>query len=666
MKGLAAGLVFINAASVCAVFIGLVGRGLRPVGAAFCLTVALLFAAATYLATRDTAPPSAEPASAGRSGRLWSWIVLSLFAVFALRSFCWLFYIDGAEWKIQSPNNLGDLGLHITYIKTFANGVPLWPDNPIFIGSKMRYPAGIDLFNALLCLVGLDLAQSLVWVGLLGSVLTGWALWRWGRAFAVAGFLFNGGTFGFVFLHKLILEHLVAFQDYQGANDVTWKSIPLSMFVTQRGWLYAIPVGFLLLSHWRQTFFRANGQGVQAGDLLPFAAELALYASMPLFHVHTFLALSAVLVFLFVGGDGRIRRHVALLLASAFLPATFFVWLISDNFHAHSMIEWFPGWVRNDQGLQRSSFFDFWFSNFGILFPLVFILLGICTWRCWRAKVLFKLELVAFSSLAIIILCLWRIWWGGLHWSPVLFLFVGLAGLGWYLWRGYHTAWFSDEAVSEEITFLSAAVAIFTTGLLFKFAPWPWDNLKLMVWAYFIVLPFLWDELIAQWSVPIRTGVCIALFGSGFVSLFGGLAAGAGGYGIAQRAELDGVGDAVSILPLSARFASYPTYNHPLLLQGRKVVMGYPGHLWTQGFDDYGKVEAALRNVMMGTSNWRQTARALGVRYLFWGREEQTNYPGGLRPWQAAAPVVAAGDWGAIYDLEALEPNAPHSLGEPP
>ena len=85
-----------------------------------------------------------------RYRRVWFWAVAICFAVFAVRSFCWLLYIDSSELKIQSPNNLGDLSLHLTLIKNFANGIVLWPDNPIFVFSKLRYPAGVDLFNALL------------------------------------------------------------------------------------------------------------------------------------------------------------------------------------------------------------------------------------------------------------------------------------------------------------------------------------------------------------------------------------------------------------------------------------------------------------------------------------------------------------------------------------
>src|SRR6266581_1183369 len=187
------------------------------------------------------------PSALMRYRRVWFWAVAVCFAVFAVRSFCWLLYIDSSELKIQSPNNLGDLSLHLTLINNFANGVALWPDNPIFVFSKLRYPAGIDLFNALLSLVHVDLLIGLVWVGLLSSLAIFYGFYRWGGTFAVAGFLFNGGVAGFQFLKTF------QFLDYQGTaadiahKPIAWKSIALSMLVTQRGWLYAIPAGLVLL-----------------------------------------------------------------------------------------------------------------------------------------------------------------------------------------------------------------------------------------------------------------------------------------------------------------------------------------------------------------------------------------------------------------------------------
>jgi hypothetical protein len=677
MKWLSAGLILVNLSTVCGLLLGIVGSGLNRLSALSALISGAAFAVAAYLGTfdpdksnrsRDASSASPGPGSEAlavegaepqsrvskraqprpqndapkstpaswRYGKVWLWLLGVCFLMFAVRSFCWLIYMDGSELRIQSPNNLGDLSLHITLIRNFANGVALWPDNPIYVFSKLRYPAGMDLFNTLLCLVDVDLTRGLVWTGLLASLATFYAFFRWAGAFGVAGFLFNGGIAGFQFFdtHK--------FLDYQGDKAIAWKSIALSMFVTQRGLLYAIPAGILLLWHWRETFFRrasvagvgdpgAPSDRLQRRGPLSFWVELSLYASMPLFHVHTFLALSIILFFLFIfeclqplkfivnllrkDGIGGIRRsfsdpaergklvgdtgmHALKVVACALFPAFFFLWLTTDHFAAGSMIKPHLGWVMADPAFGRASAFQFWSDNFGVFIPVTLLLIAVCGWRAWK---------------------------NGINWN---------------------------QESSEAIAFLLPALVIFVSGLLFQFAPWQWDNLKLMIWAYFLVLPFLWKDLIAHWNLLARVVICVALFGSGFISLFGGLSIGRPGFGIANRAELAAVGDAVQGLPVEARFAAYPTFNHPLLLEGRKLVLGYPGHLWSQGFADYTKPYNLLRQLMQGAENWREIARTLHVRYIFWGREETANYRASKRPWEATAPVVASGPWGAIYDLE--------------
>src|SRR5690349_16967498 len=254
MKWLSSGLTFVNFATICGLLIGMLTGGLSTPVAFAALILAAAFAVLAYLRTSDPEPhPDLANSKTSKYRNLPFWILAGFFAIFAVRSFCWLLSIDGTELKIQSPVNLGDLGLHLTHIKFFANGVRLWPSNPIYTFSEhLRYPAGIDFFNALLLKANVDLIPGLVWVGLLASAATFYALYRWGASFAVAGFLFNGGLAGFQFLRNF------KFVDYQDVNNIAWKSIPLTMFVTQRGLLYAIPAGLVLLWHWREKYFRSQ------------------------------------------------------------------------------------------------------------------------------------------------------------------------------------------------------------------------------------------------------------------------------------------------------------------------------------------------------------------------------------------------------------------------
>jgi hypothetical protein len=214
----------------------------------------------------------------------------------------------------------------------------------------------------------------------------------------------------------------------------------------------------------------------------------------------------------------------------------------------------------------------------------------------------------------------------------------------------------SDPALA----LLTPAAVLFLLACLVKTAPWEWDNIKLIIWAYLIMLPFLWRELLVRAPAPVIVASCAVLFLSGCISLFGGLLTNKAGFGLADRAEVDAVGMAVRKLPVQARFAAHPNYNHPLLLQGRKMVLGYLGHVWTQGFD-YTVPEAQLKNVLLGGAGWREQARGLHARYIFWGREEKANYAASTRPWEREAQLVATGAWGAIYDLEA----APQTAVEP-
>src|SRR6476620_11642914 len=293
MRLLSAGLIYVAVSTVAAVLLAEAAGRLNPSVSFFSLMAGATAALATFFLM--STPPARTPVSSTTADPLlkyrsaWLCLVGFVFAMFAGRSFCWLLFFASDNINIQSPFNLGDLGLHITYIKTFANGVGMWPESPIYVYSQLRYPAGIDLFNGLLTNLGFDLRHQLIVTGLLASLATFYALYRWGGTFTVAGFLFNGGIAGYPFLdtHK--------FLDYQGTPHVSWKSIPLTMFVTQRGLLYATPAGLLLLWQWRSKY----GSEEQK-QLLPVWAEYILYATMPLFHVHTFIALSIVLLVLFL------------------------------------------------------------------------------------------------------------------------------------------------------------------------------------------------------------------------------------------------------------------------------------------------------------------------------------------------------------------------------
>jgi hypothetical protein len=571
-------LYAVSSSTLLALALGFVRGGLNPSSAGLAVGFGLLVAAADLwrgrAQQRATVPPTA-----------WEWAAIVAFTLVAMRIFLWVVFVEGDEIKVLSPNNLGDLSLHLTYIRYLQNGAPFWPENPIFSGAPLTYPIGVDFVHSLLVLLGMDALRGFVWIGLIGSALTGAALWRWGRGFALFGFLANGG------LAALTIFSTGALADFQA--EFAWKSFALALFATQRGFLFAFPAGLLLLSSWRARFFGdSTGEGI-----LPRSGEVLLYASLPLFHFHTFLFLSVLLAAWFVT-HAPARRALLMLVGAAFVPATILVWLVTGGLQGGHMLGWKPGWMWDDAGFltwcrehlgepeRLHAAVLFWPMNFGMLPVLV-------------------------AALVIVVL-------------------------------RERDAW--ARAV------VLPALGVFLVCCFVKFAPWEWDNTKLMVWSYLAVLPFLWSKLLVRWPEWARGAMCVALFGSGFLSTLGGIDGTHRGHAIASRLELDGTAQAVRAIPITERFAGAPTYNHPLLLCGRKMVLGYLGHVASHGLA-WEEPAAKLDALMRGGPDWLNRAAELEVRYLFWGRYEDQTYQDSPQPWREEARLVASGEWGAIYDL---------------
>jgi hypothetical protein len=689
---------------------------------------------------------------------VWAVFSLVLFSIFSLRAFLWLIFREGDDLRVLSPNNLGDMPLHITFIRYLANGAPFWPDSPIFSAGKLTYAVGMDLFNALLSLVGVDTVRGLIWTGLLGALATGVALLRWGGAFTVFGFLFNGGL--------AVLACIVSapdapfFHDWQAGW--AWKSMPLSILVTQRGFLFALPAGLLLLTSWRTRFLRAGD-----GWKMPFPGELLLYAVMPVFHIHTFLALSTVLGALLIARPAA-RVKIARLIAAAFLPATALCWLTLGMFQTNAVpirdgtaqsasprrppvnaLGWQPGWMVDDEstaGIWRKfaaatpaakpfaahgKFLIFWFGNFGVLpFLLVPFLLALLRpvlprgpsrlagwiifagiiiltpvlgeWNGYQEKSLGVMLAGGHAApdihTAIVLLLALVTLVAGIRMpsrdSPslrhVLILFAGLLFCD-VLLTALHTwepripllranaaplllATFAFVVFLRRISrqpdagwpaFMAMpALFLFFVCCNIRFTSWDWDNIKLMLWSYVIVLPALWESVLMRWHPWCRAAACAALFVSGCVSLLGDLGAPYQPYTIAQFSTLDAVGQAVREIPITETFAANPTYNHALLLCGRKVVMGYEGHLSSHGIQ-YEQVRGELDALMSGAPGWRLHAERLGSRYLFFGPGERQTWPDSAEPWRTEAVSLAAGEWGEIFDLRAVAPM-PRPAGENP
>jgi hypothetical protein len=381
--------------------------------------------------------------------------------------------------------------------------------------------------------------------------------------------------------------HTHHWEDLQAPLD--WKSIPLALFVTQRGLLYAIPAGLALLWSWRERFLRGN-RG------LPFWVEALLYATMPLFHLHTFLFLSVMLgawlLLPAMNGRPSPKNNVLRLGLTAFVPATLLIFALTGAGQCGGVIHISHGWIG-----KNLHFLDALVQNFGVL-PLLIV--ALIFWFIVKKDQPRNAEYVAVVLPALVM----------------------------------------------------AGIACFVI-----FAPWEWDNTKILLWSYLAILPAMEAFLKEEGGTVVRTLAYIVLFTSGAVSLFIGLDGSHQGYELAHREELDALRPALHGLPPTATFACLPTFNHPLLLLGRKAVAGYEGHLYSHGID-YKERFADLDQLLRHEPGWAKRAQKLGADFLYWGPREREKY-GDSDPWQGQLPVIEEGSWGTLYNLRGARENRP-------
>jgi hypothetical protein len=201
----------------------------------------------------------------------------------------------------------------------------------------------------------------------------------------------------------------------------------------------------------------------------------------------------------------------------------------------------------------------------------------------------------------------------------------------------------------EELLLLLPALALFALLFLVRLAPWAWDNTKVMLWCYVLMLPPL-EALVVLRLRPRWRALALALL---LLPGVPGVAWACLGrlprLELVDRAEYAAVCGALERIP-TRRVATAQTFNHPVALCGRAIVAGYAGHLWSHGLEA-APVEARLGRLMRGEPGWKDDARALGASHLFWGAREAAAFPGSAQPWQSARPA-ASGPWGALYRVE--------------
>ncbi len=505
-------------------------------------------------------------------------VVLFTFLMFAgLRHFIWLFYRVDHGWSTLGINNFGDLPLHITYIRALANGISFPPHNPDFASKILLYPFGPDLYNALWESVGVRLPTHLTLTGIFALCISLVFLRAYASWWGVGAFFLSGGFAGWNVLARAPLEN--------SHQNVEWKNLLLAVFITQRGILFALPAGLFLLNCVRKHF---SGEKVLTKSQMTILG--LVWAILPLFHLHTFVAISLIMAgcaFAYRGIQGVKGLLTSRMAMIAYLPATLQVLASTEFLKKASVVSVSWGWMA-----PQGKFFEFMIYNFGLWLLLPAVLAVGILFRKTDDK---------------------RALW--IEWGVYTFLFV-----------------------------------LFFNVML---APWAWDNIKVLIWPYLgfarlgcVVL----EPYIERFGGGVaRAAVAFALFLSGFSVVLWSVSApnrtAAQIYHVSELAKAEG---ALADVPKPAVFAAATTHDHVLTYFGRMRVVGYEGRIWTHGIDPK-DVISKLKSLMQGEGDWLKTAHELGVEYIYWGPQEAALYGADPKPWMTTLKNVSRVPDHAIY-----------------
>jgi hypothetical protein len=578
--------------------------GLTPLIAVISVWISLFRARRFVRSMRNTLEWRAQEAS-----RPWTAAELAIatFTLFAAwKHFMWLMPLmpatGGATVTTLSATNYGDLPLHLNFIRAFANGIDFLPVNPIFASEPLRYPFGPDLYNALWEILapytGLQTSGHLLITGLCLTLTSLVLLRELGGAWAMAGFFLAGGAVA------------------MGAGELDWKSFFLSIWITQRGMMWALPMGLILLLYLRP---HLSGQGLRLSKRATVGVG-RMWALLPFFHAHSFVAVS-LLLFLLTWRDFGVSQTRAFLrrfffqnraLVWAFVPATCFVLYASAGFAKASVAHVRAFWMMPRDAGWSEGFIWFW-RNFGVSFV---VLVATLSFIVSSRKLLIKRGEAAPEQMG-------------------------------------RSAW--DEGL------ILAGVFLFFSFVML--APWEWDNVKVLLWPWVLLFALAGRGLLQLaslktswiWSFVTWVGIATA-FSSGIITI-------SKSWEKPQTKSvklwtLEQIADGQAVLaraPSAAVFAAAPTPVHILAYFGRLRAVGYNGHLWSHAID-YRASEEALTVLMTGAEGWQEAAKQLRITHIYWGPEERQKWGEGQPSWQTVLSMVAsagsAGDRHEVYEFK--------------
>lgn len=431
-------------------------------------------------------------------------------------------------------HNLGDLPFHLSIVSGFVRGANFPPEHPELAGVRLTYPFGIDLAAALHVAAGATLRQALVFQDLLLAVSCAFLLWRFalhltgdGRAALLTPpLVFLSGGLGFVWFLRDARAHAGSLLD--------------------------------LLAHLPRDYTMLPDAGLRWGNALTtlLVPQRAFLLGLPLF----VLVVTSWWNAFGEADERRARRAMAGAgVLTGLLPLA----------HAHGFA------VLLSAGALLALLHPKW-SRWLVYFAAA--LLVAAPQVVWMAR---------GSSTRAGGFVGWQLGWDRGDANPIGFWALN-AGVFLVLYLVALVAG-QRSGCSRAVRFVAPFAIWFVVPNLLRLSPWIWDNVKFLFYWYVASVPLV-AGLLARLSRRGLTGAVVSA-----VLLLGTTASGAlDAWRVASRSRLHVLFDRESLAfverlvastPPRALVLHYPTYNSPVLLSGRRSLLGYPGHIWSQGLD---------------------------------------------------------------------------------
>jgi hypothetical protein len=479
-------------------------------------------------------------------------------------------------------NIWGDWAAHLSFAGSFAYGRNFPPEFPIDPGHHLGYPFMIDLFAADLVPLGSSLTASLTATsGMLGLAFPAvfylaaqrFVRDRLAAAIAVFVFVLSGGL-GFVLLAWDIrqgglatLAQLPREYTLNRTLSFEWLNPVLAYLVPQRSTLFGFSLALIVLV----VIWLALREKV---GWPPFLFAGVVTGLLPVFHVHAFGTVVALSFFWMLFQRRRQWWWFFVPALAIGVPILAWMWppAVMSYCGDSPSIKGYciqPGWLapadmqRDGVVLATWNFIWFWIKNTSLLIPLMI-----------SAHVLRRWFTTDFPK-----------WF-----SPM------------WLW--------------------------FIVPNLVVLQPWAWDNTKFFIfWALLgsVLVGGVLGMLLRRGRASVvAAGAMLLLLGlSGALDLTR-----ASNFSVSAVQFIDSDGLRVAkwvrenTSPTSI-FVVADEHNSPIpTLTGRRVLIGYPGWLWTYGLPDWQSKGADNKLILTGDFSAPDLVRKYGVDYVMIGPQE--------------------------------------------